>query len=392
MGKNDSVWIPLGGVILNRRPEHQPWHGGPDGDAPPASHSHGRTTETIEWGLVKIKADSVWSQGFRGNGITVGGADTGYKWDHPALKKAYRGWNNTNQTVNHDYNWHDAIHAIDPHNSGSNPCGLNSMVPCDDDEHGTHTMGTMVGLDSLESDATKIQRIGVAPDAKWIGCRNMERGWGMPSTYSECFQWFLAPTKTDGSSPDPSKRPMVINNSWGCPPSEGCNPAVGSTHWIIKTSLENLRNAGTVVIASAGNSGSNCHTVQDPPAMYAAAFAVGASNSSDGMASFSSRGKVTVDTSNRLKPQISAPGVSVRSSVPSGFATFSGTSMAGPHVVGAVALILNAKPSLIGNVVSVENLLQSSAKNISSTVTPQTCDGIPHTAIPNPIFGYAIPI
>ncbi len=92
----------------------------------------------------------------------------------------------------------------------------NSPVPCDDVGHGTHTMGTMVGDDGAAN------QIGVAPGAKWMGCRNMDVGNGTPATYSECFQWFIAPTNLANQNPDPTKAPHVINNSWGCPPSEGC--------------------------------------------------------------------------------------------------------------------------------------------------------------------------
>ncbi len=349
--------------------------------------AHARAV-TYEWGLQKIKADSVWLQGWRGTGIVVGGQDTGYQWDHPAIKDAYRGWDGT--AVDHDYNWHDAIHQRDSHYSTDNTtCPYNMTSPCDDNNHGTHTMGTMVGKDS--TGPGNVQYIGVAPDAKWIGCRNMDRGYGTPVTYSECFQWFLAPTRVDGSDPDPSKRPHVINNSWGCPLDEGCNTAIGSTHWIIRTALINLRNAGTVVVVSAGNSGPNCHTVQDPPAMYEAAYSIGASNSTDGIANFSSRGKVSVDTSFRMKPQIVAPGVSVRSSIPTNsYATFSGTSMAGPHCAGAVALLLDAVPSLIGNPGSVESYLNANAKSLPGATT-QVCDGITtgsNPTIPNPVWGY----
>jgi serine protease AprX len=353
--------------------------------------SAARNAITYEWGIQKIEADSVWiKHGKRGNGIVIGGADTGYKWDHPALKAAYRGWNGS--MADHNYNWHDAIHQRDSihYQDDNNACGYNSNVPCDDGSHGTHTMGTMVGKDSI--DPASVQYIGVAPDARWIGCRNMERGYGTPITYSECFQWFLSPTDLNNANPNPSKRPHVINNSWGCPPDEGCNTAVGSTHWIIRTTLNNLRNAGTVVVVSAGNSGSNCHTIDTPAAIYAGSYTIGASNISDGIANFSSRGKVTVDSSNRQKPQIVAPGVNVRSSVPpSNYANFSGTSMAGPHTAGAVALLLNCVPTMIGNVSQVENLLNANSKSLPNAST-QVCDGVAMPAgnptIPNPIWGY----
>ena len=102
----------------------------------------------------------------------------------------------------------------------------------------------------------------------------MERGYGTPVTYLECFEWFLAPTDGNGLDPRPELAPHVINNSWVCPPSEGCDPDS------LRTIVENTRAAGIVVVASAGNSGSECGSVEYPPAIYAAAFSVGATDSS----------------------------------------------------------------------------------------------------------------
>jgi len=336
----------------------------------PLSRDAGRlavaSPTTIEWNVQQIRAPQVWASGFTGQNIVIAGEDTGYQWDHPALINKYRGWNGT--TANHNYNWHDAIH------SGGGVCGPDSPVPCDDNNHGTHTMGTMVGDDGGGN------QIGVAPGARWIGCRNMDQGNGTPATYSECFQWFIAPTDSTGANPDPSKSPHVINNSWGCPPSEGCTDPN-----VLKTVVENTRAAGIVVVVSAGNGGSACSTVLDPPAIYAASFSVGATDSTDTIASFSSRGPVTVDGSGRLKPDISGPGVAVRSSVRGGgYATFSGTSMAGPHVAGTVGLVLSAAPSLIGQVSSIENLLKATAV---PRTTVQTCGGISGSAIPNNTYG-----
>ena len=278
---------------------------------------------SVEWNISQVHAPDVWALGYTGQGVVVAGQDTGYQWDHPALINHYRGWDGTN--ANHNYNWHDAIHGLNSHNSGVNPCGYNLLAPCDDNSHGTHTMGTMVGDDGAGN------QIGMAPGAKWIGCRNMERGWGTAATYLECFQWFLAPTDLNDQNPDPSKAPDVINNSWYSDASEGTTNLL-----VFQTAVENLRAAGVVVVVSAGNEGSGCSTITSP-AIYDASFAVGATDSGDNIAGFSSRGPVTVDGSNRLKPNVSAPGVNIRSSVPvNSYASgWSGTSMAGPHVVGA---------------------------------------------------------
>jgi serine protease AprX len=321
----------------------------------------------IEWNISKVHAPEVWAAGFTGQGVVIGGQDTGYQWDHPALKRQYRGWNG--MAASHDYNWHDAIR------SGGGSCGADSPFPCDDYGHGTHTMGTMVGDDGAGN------QVGMAPGAHWIGCRNMDQGSGTPATYSECYQWFIAPTRLDGTGADPAMAPDVINNSWGCPPSEGCTDPN-----VLLTVVHNVRAAGIVTVHSAGNSGSACSTVSDPAAIYADSFTVGATNSSDAIASFSSRGPVTADGSNRRKPDVSAPGVSVRSSLRgSTYTSMSGTSMAGPHAAGAVALLISAYPWLAGNVDALENVLGQSAVHLTTT---QTCGGDTSSTVPNNVYGW----
>ena len=329
----------------------------------------------VEWNVARIGADDVWALGYTGQSIVVAGQDTGYEWDHPALINQYRGYDGSAAT--HDYNWHDAIHTNDPNTPAGNPCGFDSPVPCDDGYHGTHTMGTIVGDDGAG------RQIGVAPGARWIGCRNMEQNWGTPATYAECFEFFLAPYPVGGNpftDGVPSLAPHVINNSWTCPPSEGCD-------WdTLQTVVENVRAAGIVVVASAGNSGPRCETVRDPPAIYDAVFSVGATGKSDDVAFFSSRGPVTVDGSGRVKPDVAAPGQGIISSFPDGeYGSLDGTSMAGPHVAGVVALLWSAAPDLVGDVDATERIIAQSAQSRLDA----TCGSDP-AGRPNNVYGWGI--
>lgn len=336
-------------------------------------------SQGIEWGILDIGADKVWAMGIQGQGVVVGGQDTGVEWDHPALIRQYRG--NRGDTVIHDYNWYDAIHDYSPINSDTlNPCGLDLTVPCDDNLHGTHTVGTMVGAD------TSGNQIGVAPQAQWIAVRNMERGYGNPFSYLEAFQWFLAPTDVYGMNPDPDKAPHVINNSWYCPELEGCNE---SNYDILEMAVDALKAAGVVVVTSAGNEGNNCSTVNQVPAGYASAFAVGASDVNHNIASFSSRGPFYLqDSSFLIKPDVTAPGVNVRSAVLNGaYRNLNGTSMAGPHVVGTVALMISANPTLAGQVDTIEAILRRTARPFFSQ---QDCGPLTGDQIPNAVFGYGI--
>jgi subtilisin family serine protease len=331
-------------------------------------------TEGVTWGVERVNADDVWDLGYTGEGVVVAGQDTGYDWDHPALIEQYRGYNGV--TATHDYNWHDAIH------SSGGDCGADSPVPCDDYDHGTHTMGTMVGDDGAG------QRIGVAPGAAWIGCRNMNQGVGSPATYIECFEFFLAPYPVGGdpfTEGEPSLAPHVVNNSWTCPPGEGCDRTT------LQQVVENVRAAGILVVASAGNDGRlGCGSVKDPPAIYDATYSVGATNSADTVASFSSRGPttVTVDGPVLMKPDVSAPGVDVLSSVPgTGYRYKRGTSMAGPHVVGTAALLWSAEPALIGDVDATEEIINRAAR---PRATAEGCGDDGADDVPNNVYGWGI--
>jgi serine protease AprX len=334
----------------------------PDGGA---NYAQTIAPQGTEPGVAAIRAHELWAAGVTGRGIVIGGQDTGIQWDHPTLRRQYMGW--SERGVSHDYYWHDSVR------SGGGICGPLTRQPCDDNNHGTHTMGIALGWDGQSN------RIGVAPDARFIGCRNMDRGNGTPATYLECFQFFLAPYPF-GARPeqgDPAKAPDITINSWGCPPYEGCSPL------LLQEAVEAQRAAGIMTIAAAGNQGANCGTVSDPPAIYQASYTVGAVDAGSGLVlRFSSRGPVTVDGSGRRKPDLMAPGSLVRSAARNnGYVLMSGTSMAAPHVVGAVALLWSAFPHLRGQIEQTENLLNQTAVPVP---VQETCGS---SGTPNTVYG-----
>jgi hypothetical protein len=322
-----------------------------------------------DWNITSIGADRVWAElGVTGAGIIVGQSDSGVQGDHPALAEGYRG-----NAEGDAYNW------FDPWNHTASPTDFGS--------HGTHTLGSVLGRGG----------IGVAPGAEWFACVNLARNLANPPLYLDCMQFMLAPFPPDGDplhAGDPSRAAHVINNSWGCPPLEGCDARA------LQPAVAALRAAGIFVVASAGNDGPNCGSLNAPIALYDEVFTVGAVDENGNLITFSSRGPVTADGSQRLKPDLIAPGgedfqlpgtgTGVLSSTPgSTYARYSGTSMAGPHVVGAVALLWSANPALIGDIDRTEQLLRDTARPYTGTVTPETtdCDDDP---LPNNGVGYGL--
>ena len=297
---------------------------------PPAA-GHALPPAEPDWNLTSIGADRVWSElGVTGEGVVIGQSDSGAEWRHDELRESYRG-----RDGQHDYNW------LDPWNS--------SREPADSGGHGTHTLGSIVG-----------QSTGVAPGATWYACANLPRNLGNPALYLECMQFMLAPYPLNGDAfteGDPSRSADVLNNSWGCPDIEGCDPES------LLAGIRALRAAGIFVVASAGNEGPACASIRDPLALYDEAFSVGAVDQGGELASFSSRGPVAVDGSGRTKPDLVAPGVNILSAYPgNSYEYAAGTSMAGPHVVGVVALIWSANPDLIGQVEQTEEILRQTAR------------------------------
>ncbi len=313
--------------------------------------------ETPDWNLTLIGADRVWNDlGVRGQGILVGQSDSGVDGTHPELSAQYRG-----RDGDSNFNW------FDPWN--------HSAAPTDFGGHGTHTLGSVLG-----------KTVGVAPDAEWIGCVNLARNLGNPALYLDCLQFNFAPFPLNGDAlhqGDPLRGAHVLNNSWGCPDVEGCDPNA------LLNAVNALRDAGIFVVASAGNEGPGCSSVSAPIALYDNVFSVAAVNSDSRVADFSSRGPVTADNSGRTKPDIGAPGVDVYSSFPGGtYETSSGTSMAGPHIAGVVALLWSANPSLIGDIDRTEQIIRETARPIELNTVRIVC-GDP-TAIPNDFVGYGI--
>ncbi len=289
----------------------------------------------VEWGIDKIRANDVWSDfNNRGEGVVVANIDTGVLRSHAALSSQYRG----TTTGSHDYNWFD-------------PTGTYPSAPNDNNGHGTHTMGTMVGDDGGSN------QIGVAPDAQWIAAKGCASSSCSGSDLLAAAEWVLAPFPIGGSpgNGDASKRPNIVNNSWGS--------NNGSDTWY-QASVNAWRAAGIFPAFSAGNNGAAGSGSVGSPGSYAESFASGATDSGDVIASFSARGPSPV--TGETKPDVTAPGKSIRSSVEDGgYATYNGTSMASPHTAGCAALILAEAPGT--SVEAVENILTSTTADLGAS-------------------------
>ncbi|MEO0191348.1 MAG: S8 family serine peptidase [candidate division WOR-3 bacterium] len=301
---------------------------------------------TTEWNITKIKADSVWIvYGITGAGRIIGAMDTGVDTSHPALKLG-----TTSKMA--PGGWYDAV------SGNPNPYWTGS--------HGTHVTGTEVGGDGT---GPFTNDIGVAPGAKFIHAlviggnyyyRDFHRG----------FQWVASLAGT-------AIEPDAVQNSWGWPVNEE-----SLEYW---DDILAWRNLNIIPTFSYGNESTGGPRT---PASYPDLISVGATDASDNIANFSSLGPApnsppwnepkywsdplwNTYTYPFYGPYVCAPGVSVRSCVPGGgYESWDGTSMAGPHVAGTIALMMEANPNL--DYQTVWNILTSTAVHLGGTYPNNT--------------------
>jgi subtilisin family serine protease len=290
----------------------------------------------IEPGVKAVRADSMWAHGYTGLGRLVCNIDTGVEGSHPALVQRWRG----NNGYPPEQSWLD---TADPSNT----------FPHDEGQHGTHTMGTICGRSTVSADT-----IGVAIDAQWIAVRAVDVSGG---NIAMGFEWAADP---DGNPNTVEDVPDVISNSWGSLPQPGneCPP----DFWSL---IDDCEAAGAAVVFAAGNEGPGSQSLRIPANRITTpynCFSVGAidgNNNSFPIASFSSRGPSQCD-GQTIKPEVVAPGVNVRSSIPGGGyqGGWSGTSMACPHVAGAIALLRQVNPN--ASVDTIKWALMQSARDL----------------------------
>ncbi|NJN67821.1 MAG: S8 family serine peptidase [Chloroflexaceae bacterium] len=318
------------------------------------------------WNIQTIGASRVWNDfGVSGQGITIATMDSGVRYDHPALVNQYRGLLETGG-FDHAYNW------FDPYES--------SPFPMDAGTHGTHVMGTLVG----RGDGTAEQpAVGVAPGARWIAARGCSATTCPETDLLASAEWLLAPTDENGENPRPDLRPHIINNSWAS--GDG-----GATSYLDFTTA--WRAAGIFPVFAAGNlsSGIICGSIASP-ADYANVVGVGATDQNDQIAYFSRVGPTLDD---RLKPDITAPGYNIASTFSGSglsYGSLGGTSMAAPHVSGAVALLWSANPSLIGDYETTYSLLTQQAKpRLDTRFDDPKYAACSASQSPNNIYGYGV--
>jgi subtilisin family serine protease len=287
-------------------------------------------TQTYQWGVNMVRAPQAWGRG-NGAGVVVCIVDTGVHQGHTALSAAYAGA------------WRDTYYS--------------TANPTDQHGHGSHCAGSVLG---------RANGVGVAPGARWTACRGLNhQGSGTETALIGCGQWQITSTP----------RPHVSSNSWG---------GGGGSSWYDST-ITSMRNAGIIPVFAHGNNGAGCRTAGSPgdrPNL----IGVGSTTNTDAMSSFSSRGPASGSTAT--KPEVSAPGSNIVScgTGASNYVTMSGTSMATPHVAGAVAVILSVNPSF--SYTQVLNALSSTAAHPTLSAADRNC-GLPSgsTGFPNYAFG-----
>ncbi|MCP4633125.1 MAG: S8 family serine peptidase [candidate division Zixibacteria bacterium] len=303
---------------------------------------------TAETGVEEIRAPECWAMGVDGSGVLVANMDTGVDGSHSALASRWAGVADSRYSGHPEWAWYD------PYNNQND-------FPYDNGGHGTHTMGTVCG--GAPGDA-----VGVAPGALWIASAPIDRGGGIEGTMSDAmlsFEWMLDPDNNPSTNWDV---PDVCSNSWGVTTSHGYPPC-DDTLW---SYLDACEAAGTIIVFSAGNEGSSglrrpSDRATDDYRTFAVA-AVDAGSSGWPIASFSSRGPTycTPGGGAAIKPDISAPGVDVRSSYPGGgYTSMSGTSMASPHINGVIALMRQVNPSISVN--EIKQIIFDTAVDLGSS-------------------------
>lgn len=309
--------------------------------------------QEMEFNLKQIEVDKARRDfGAQGEGSIVGILDTTVDYAHPAIKENFIGYNSNGQETNFSDGFYDAVESkLRP-------------VRSDDMQHGTHCTGIMLGQEK-DSKGNPFNIIGVAPKAKWLNARVFDnKGRNTASGFLRAAEWMLAPNGKAEHTPD------AINNSWG----GGAKADVWFTD-----SIQRWRDAGIVPVFASGNTGSIDGAVEGSvsnPGNTESAFTVGAVDDKNVRAYFSNRGPSSFPNMTQFKPDVVAPGVSIRSSVKDGYMCMSGTSMAAPHVTGMVALLKGENSSL--TVGQIEDI-------IKSTTTPLTDKDYPNS--PNHGYG-----
>ncbi len=305
---------------------------------------------SIEEGLERINAPEAWARGFTGEGRIVSHLDTGVDGNHPALAARWRGLHEPPNEC-----WFDPVTF--------------TTFPQDFSTHGTHTMGTICGYDVARDD-----HIGVAYEAEWISAAVIDRV-SIPVTMAdaiEAWEWTADP---DGDPTTVDDVPDVSSNSWRISPIFHSGYLEGACDQYFWDALDGCEAAGVVVVQAAGNEGNSppnsignpSNRAVDPYKSFSVGAIDGSNYGNDPVAGFSSRGPVPSECGPyTTKPEVTAPGDWVRSSLPGGgYGYMSGTSMSTPHVAGAVAILRQADPNASSE--QVKFALMSTAQDLGPT-------------------------